>query len=391
MQLSVADTSLPGTGRVGLYTNGGIAGSRYYQLWMQPQGDYVSGNPQGDTVTGNFVYTRLRLATVDPSVTPQVEDVTTFALNPQIGAGSIVPNATYNSSFVSKNFDDLAKQSNYSWYVDTNLNVVFRAFATVASPWILQSTASGIASYSDIEVNSDLELDVENDLYRNRQIILGAEDTINPPTAIFVGDGNTHSFTIGYPLASVPVIAVNGFPQAVALKGSNNANWYYAIGDPVIEQDSNDIVLENADTLAITYTGLFTTTVIVDNLAEQAARQAIEGGTGIVESVEDYTGKGLSKDAAIQLADQLLARYSIAGRTIIFDTSRNGLAIGQVLSIYLPEHGIWDASFYIQEIEITLRKGIGDTQIWWYKVTASELPKKSSWAKLIGQGLVLPN
>jgi hypothetical protein len=387
--LSVTDTGIPGAGRIGLYNNGGAVGSRYYQSWVQPQGDIVTGTPSGDATTGTSVYTRLRLATTDPSVTPQVEDIATFALSPQIGAGTIVPNIEYDATFTSKNIDDLAKQSNYFWFIDTAMMLTFHAFATIAAPWILQSTTAGLAVYSDIEVNSDLELDVENDLYRTRQIILGAQDTFVPPPETFVGDGNTRSFTLGYPLASAPTITLNGNPQTVALKGLNNANFYYTLNNLVIEQDSVSVVLQDTDVLSIAYTGLFDVTVVVDNLAEQAARKNIEGGTGIIESIVDMTGKGMLKSEAIALANQLIARYAIQGRTLIFDTSRPGLAIGQVLTIFLPEHGIWDGQFYIQSIEITLRKGVGDTQIWWYKVTASELPKKASWAKLIGEGLVL--
>jgi hypothetical protein len=388
--LTMIDTGIAAAGRVGFYNNGGVSGSRYYQLWIQPQGDVVTGAPATDVVTGTFAYTRLRLATTDPSVTPQVEDVTTFALSPQIGAGALIPDITYDNSLVSKDLDDLSKQSNYSWYVDTSQMMVFRAFATVPAPWILQSTAAGLAMYSDIEINSDLELDVENDLYRTRQIIIGAQDTVTPPPANFIGDGSNRSFTLGYPLAAMPTVTLNGITQTLATKGSNNANFYYAINDPVLKQDSLNTVMQKTDVLIVAYSGLFDVTIVLDDLAEQAARRIIEnGGTGIVEAVEDVTGKGVSRAAATTLANGLIARYANAGRTLIFDTSRTGLAIGQVLTIFLPEHGIWDGQFYIQSIEITLRKGTNDTQVWWFKVSASELPKKASWAKLIGQGLIL--
>ena len=112
---------------------------------------------------------------------------------------------------------------------------------------------------------------------------------------------------------------------------------------------------------------------------------------GIVENVEDHSSDNprMSKDAATTLANQLINRYAIAGRTLIFNTSTNGLAIGQMLSIMLPEHGIWDGQFLITQVEVTLQKGVGDTQIWWWKVTVSELPRQASWAKLIASGLGL--
>jgi hypothetical protein len=389
-QLLTYTDGLPlGTGTIGMFNNGGSAGSRYYQLWIQPQGDNVTGTPAGDTVTGQFVYTRLRLATTDPTVTPQVQDISTTALTPQIGAGVTIPSVTYTSAFLNSNFDDLAKQSNYSWYIDQNKTFIFRSSATVAAPWIVQSASAGLVTDVALEVDDTLELDVGNDLYRNRQTIIGAQDTLTT-SALFIGDGSATSFTLGYPLASQPTIYLNGVQQTVGFKGLTGYDWYYAIGDPVIEQDSGGTVLTDVDQLSVpSYVGLFDVTVTVDDTVEQVARAAIEGGTGIVENVEDVTGQGLMKDAATTLANQLLSRYAIAGRTLTFNTSQNGIQLGSTLSIFLPEHGIWDGQFLVTQIEITLQQGVGDTQVWWHKVTASELPRQASWAKLIASGLGL--
>jgi hypothetical protein len=388
--LTYTDGSPLGAGLMGLYNNGGTTGSRYYQLWMSPQGDYVTGTPSGDIVTGQFVYTRLRLATTDPTATPQVEDITTNAFTPDISEGVLIPSVTYNASFISKNFDDLAKQSNYPWYFDKRRKaMVFRSSDSVYAPWILQSSPAGIVSTVDLEVDDNLELDVENDLYRNRQIILGALDT-GTFSETQVGDNSTRTFTLGYPLASAPSISLNGIVDAsVGLKGTTGFDYYYALNDPIIVQDSSLPLLQSTDQLAVTYSGFFATTVVVDDVAQQQARALIEGGTGIVESVEDHTGQNMTLDAATTLATQLLERYAIAGRTLIFDTSRDGLELGMNLSIFLPEHAVWDGQFMITQIEITLQKGLNDTQVYWYKVTASELPKQDSWAKLIASGLGL--
>jgi hypothetical protein len=395
--LQYTDSSPLGAGKMGLFTNGGVTGSRYYQVWMTQIGDYVTGTPSGDIVTSTFVYSRLRLATTDPTETPQVEDITTYAFTPQISAGVTIPSVNYTAASISKNYDDLARQSNFYWYIDTNKALNFRLLQSVPAPWILQSAPAGLVNDVDLLApantsrGNNFELDVSNDLYRNRQIILGAQDTLTPPPAIFAGDGNTRSFTVGYPLYSIPTITLNGITQTVGGKGSTGFAWYWAYNDPVLEQDTSGAVLQATDQLSVTYTGLVDAFIQVDDTAEQIARAAIEGGTGIVEAVEDHSADVPQplKDAAITLAQQLIERYAITGRTLIFDTTRNGLAVGQMLSIYLQEHGIWDGQFLITQIEITLQKGINDTQVWWYKVTASELPRQASWAKLIASGLGL--
>lgn len=381
------DGSLP-AGKMGLLNNGGTA--TFHTLWMQPLGDYVTGTPPLDIVTGTFVYTRQRLSTTQPTETPNVQDITTAGFSPEIGAGTAIPNAQYDSSYVSQTIDDLATASNYSWHINNDKHVVFHGESIFASPWILQSTDQ-VIPVVDLEVDDTLELDVANDLYRNRQTILGAQDTLTA-SATFNGDGSSKTFTLGYPLASQPTILFNGVNQTVGLKGTFNSQWYYAVGDPVIEQDAGGNALLEGDLLSIpNYEGYFITSVTVDDTVAQAKLAAIEGGTGIVENVEDHTNDvpPITVETATVLATQLLARYAIAGRTLIFNTSRNGLDLGQSITIYLPEHGIVDSQFLITQIEITLKKGVNDTQVWWYKVTASELPKQASWAKIIASGLTL--
>jgi hypothetical protein len=244
----------------------------------------------------------------------------------------------------------------------------------------------------DLEVNTDLELDSGNDLYRNRQIILGAQAPTSTQVLSFSGDGNTTTFTLGYPLSAAPLsIVLNGIVQTFGLKGTTGSAYYYALNDAVIQQDTSQTVLQDTDQLVITYIGLFAVTVQVDDTTEQAARAIVEGGSGIVENTEDHTTDNppMLEAQALAYAQSLINRYAIAGRTLIFGTSRNGLALGATLTIFLPEHGIWDGQFLITQIEIKLAKDVQDTQIWWYKVTCSELPRQASWAKLLASGLGL--
>jgi len=381
------DNSPLGAGNPGLYNNGGTVGSRYYQLWMQPLGQYVSGTPFGDIVTAKFVYTRERLATSNSSYTPQVLDLTTVVYDPKIMPGVTVPAISYKNNFISKAHDDLAKQSDYTWHIDDSGNLFFRARQVNPSPWILQS--SSLVPQSDLEVDSNFYVETKADLYRNRQVVLGATDTGNF-SETHVGDSHTRSFTLGYPLAATPsAFTLNGVPQTLAVKGSTGANFYYAIGDSVITQDSSLTLLTSSDTIALTYLGSFPVTVTVDNVAAQQAMAAVQGGTGIVEAVEDRTGQGLNKAAALTLAAQLLARYCINGRTIQFLTARDGLDIGQYLTVFLPEHGIWDGQFQVQNVQITLQTQPGNKVIYWYLVQASQLPNQGSWAKLMASSLLL--
>lgn len=396
------DSSPLGAGKCGLFTNGGTL--RCYQLWITPQGDYVSGNPTYDIVTGKFVYAQQTLTTMVPYATPQVQDISMTAATPEIQNGAVIPNVTYTNTFTNKAFDDLASASgSYTWYITDNKHFIFNDQGTSPAPWILQSSPMGLVPSVDLEIGNDqvnssnnskggnMELDVQNPLYRNRQVILGALTVTSILTETKTGDGSTRTFPVNYPVNVLFSIILNGNVQTVGQKGQSGFQFYWLYNDSNIVQDANQPTVQNGDELIIIYTGLIPANITVDDTTEQARIQAIEGGSGIVEDVEDHSQDNpqLSTAQAIDLANSLLNKYAIDGRQLIFDTSRNGLQLGQTLTIFLPEHGIWNGQFIITEIETHLMKDINDQQIWWYKVTCSELFRVASWAKLLASGLGL--
>jgi hypothetical protein len=292
--------------------------------------------------------------------------------------------------FISKVFDDLAKQSNYAWWIDQNKILNFRHRSAVPAPWILQSTSLGYVV--DLEADSNLQVQIANDLFRNRQNLTGVLN-VGTFTNNFQGDGQTSSFTLQYAVApgSVPSITLNSVVQKVAEKGTTGAQFYYADTgtDPVIAQDANLTKLTSSDRLVVTYTGIFVTTVTVDNTASQTALAAQEGGSGIVEAVEDVSQRNMMYAAAVTYANQLLTRYCLSGRTITFATYKNGLQPGQILSVFLPELGLFDVQMLITAIDITMRTQPGSTIQYQYVVTASELPNIGSWAKLLASSILL--
>jgi hypothetical protein len=367
---------------IGVYSNGGT--NYCTQLWIQPQGDYVTGTPPLDTVTGDYVYTRQRLATTDPSVTPYVLDFTISTANPDINQGTLIPSITYDHTLVSANFDDLAKQSNFSWYIN-NREVIFRLPGAVPSPWVIQSALNGLPSW--IEPDSNLIVtQANNALYRNRQILTNVIGT-GVFSNTFVGDGSSTSFTLSYPIAvgTIPTITLDGVVQTVALKGTTGSQWYYAEGDLVIAQDASGTVITAIDTLVVSpYTGTFTMTVTVDNTTAQATLALAEGASGIVEEVEDVSKLNMYYPAALTYAQQLLARYCLTGRTIVFKTYRNGLDLLQIATVFFPEFNLNDAQLLITEIDVAMQTQPNNTVLYNYIVTATELPNIVSWSKLLG-------
>jgi hypothetical protein len=385
--ITYTDSTPLGAGQVGLYVNGSPA--RYYQFWVQPQGDVLTGTPAGDVVSGMFLYTRARLATTDATVTPQLLDLSTSVFDGNIGPGALIPSVAYVDTFCDKNMDDLCKQSStYGWYIDPNKALMFKDRNVTPAPWIAQS--SNIMPVVDVEADNNLVVDVANDLYRNRQKlknVIGASTFSDS----FQGDSQRRSFTLRYPIApgTTPTISLNGNSQTVGTKGSSGSQWYYAAGDATIAQDTSGTILTNADTLSVNYTGTYTFTEQMDNIAAQTALAAVEGGTGIVESVEDVSQKNMTGTAASRYANQLITRYGVIGRTIVYKTYRNGLSVGQIQPVFIPEENLVNAQMLITQIDIGVQTTAPNTQLYNYIVTASELPNIGSWAKLLASGIPL--
>lgn len=384
--LSYTDSSPLATGFVGLFNNGGATGSRYYYLWIQPQ---------GDDLTNQVVYTKQILSTSDTTVTPQVQDLTVAAFGPQIDAGTLMPSANYAHTFTDKNMDDLARQSNYEWWCDQNSILYFNAREGLPAPWALQSYNLGLTG-SDIEVDNNLQADLSGDQYRNRQVLT---NVINSGvfTDTFVGDGARTSFTLRYPVApgTVPTVVLDSVHQKVGTKGTSGAQWYYADNDPTIAEDSNGPTLTLSDTLSITYTGLFSDTVVVDNTAAQQALALRDNTSGIVEAVEDVSQKKMSYAAAQVYAQALLDRYCVVdstdaptGRTLTVGTQRNGLQVGMLLPTYFPEFNFQDALLLIHEIDVSMQTQPGNTVLYYYLLTLSELPKVKEFPALLAENLL---
>lgn len=359
-------------GKVGVRAGyASVAGTSHYsQLRIQ---NY------GEDCTGQVAYSRLRLSSTDPTQTPQVLGLTVSAHNPDIGNGSLIPQTDYQyKKTVAEAIDDLAKQSDYWWTIDANKHLVFQERQGVPSAWILTDVSGDL-------LLSGLQVENSADLYRNRQYVIGGYDT-----GTFIeqrdGDGTTTSWAMGYPLAASPAITVNGQPMMVGVKGVDTGkDFYYELDSATITQDQSATPLASNQTLSVTYTGKFSVTVMVEDTIEQAAWAAKEGGSGIVEHVIDVSGQALAKAACQQIAQANLDRYKVVGRTLTFATRKHGLGVGQLLSVFVPEHGIVDGLFLINRVQTTLRTATidGVEQLdSVYTIEASEGPYLGTWVKL---------
>jgi len=302
-----------------------------------------------------------------------VEDLFTKYLEPEgleigeVQVGPTIAEMVINYRPVSEALTALAEASNFIWFIDVNKKLYFVERTTVPAPWTVDVT-----DLTATMLKGSVVLDRESYSYRNRQYIRGGRDVTAPQTEIFTGDGLIKSFALSYPLASEPVISVAGAPQTVGIKGIDTAMaFYWSKGDPVIAATAAP---PPAAAVQVDYIGEYDIMVMVEDTAEILARQAIEGGTGIIESIEDEPNL-TSKQAAFDVGLALLEYYGVVGRQFKFTVARRGLQPGQLVTVNYPAYGLnYDDLLIERVITRTL-----PTETMLYEITAIEGPETGDW------------
>jgi hypothetical protein len=329
------------------------------QYW---DGVIATFKPNAASSMPPVAYTRVRLTTTDPTVTPQITDLSLAAHSPQIGKGILITKANYsvlptatttstrnttragNGYLVSAALDDLAKQSNYTWRIDKNKNFVFAARAKTQAPRVVQSSEMLLATVRVTNITNQ---------YRNSQWITSAINTISQ-TDSFYGDGKKRSFTLKYPVYAISSITVDGATQLVGVKGTDTGKqWYYSQGSNTISQDISLFPLLKYQTLTVTYQGQYQISVNEQSSAAISARAALDGTSGIVEAVEN--APELIASAAQNLANARLGEYAVQGKQIQFTTNVPGLAVGQQATVFIPQHAINGMQFLITNMTTTYK------------------------------------
>jgi hypothetical protein len=289
----------------------------------------------------------------------------------EIQNGPTITEAVFNYAKVTDCLNSLAEQSGFWWRIDKDKKLYFVSRTTFEAPWV--------ATKEDMKEGS-ISLKEGNPKYRNVQYVVGGTDITDPITESFVGDGERQTFTVGFTLAKVPIIALNGNLQTVGIRGlESGKDWYWSKVDSNISQDFIGTPLTSSDTLIINYQGQFPIVAIIIDDAQVTNRQTIEGNSGLVEDVED-TSKTTTSESAFELAQAKLDKYGVIGRRLKYLTRRTGLLPGQIQTVNLPDYGLNNSEMLIESIMTTTQGTIT-----WYQITAIEGPEMGSWTQLFYQ------
>lgn len=286
--------------------------------------------------------------------------------------GPIVTEAVFNYSTATKALERLAELAAFEFNIDKNKQVQFFHRATNYNNTIITET-------SDIK---NVKVSPEAEEYRNKQYIRAGMDTTDEQTESKKGDGTAKTFTVGYPVAQVPTITVNGAAQTVGIRGVDEGKqWYWNKGEKEITQDDSGTPLTTAQTLVIKYRGLFNIVVISYDNTEIQRLKDIDGTSGIVESVIDdpYI---TDRQTAFDDAAAKLARYAKEGRRITFETKITGLDPGQLIQVVLPSYGIDD--YFLIESSRATELGTADGRLT-YDISIVDGSATGGWANFFKQ------
>lgn len=287
----------------------------------------------------------------------------------EVQTGPVIKSAIFNYVKVSQAFDALKELSGFTWFIDENKALYFIDRTTNAAPWDLDG-----ATYKPLEGSEHLSSG--NPLYRNRQYIRGGKGVTSEQTETFTGDGNAVAFTLGYPLALEPEVTVaDRAPeaQAVGIKGLDaGKDCYWNKGDATI---IFEVAPENTKLVTVVYKGQYPLIARADNYADIVARQAIEGGTGIVEDIVTEA-QHETDDAMRESAKAKILRYCQAAEKFTYQTRTSGLAPGQLQAITHSPFGFSSHQMLIESISIA-----ADVNSLIYTVNCITGPAMGSWTR----------
>jgi hypothetical protein len=322
------------------------------------------------------------MTSTSPVVTPQLTDITTSVRDASIQNGVFLPTTSYSvlngsTNTIAQDLDDLAKQSNYSWRI-FNKQLVFQARNAQLSPWIL--TGNDIILPQG-QTQRQVQVDNVNNLYRNSAWILGGTDTVGV-TQPFTADGIAQSWTMDLPIEALASVTVDGQTATFGIQGVDTGKqFYYTINNNTVTQDLTQPPFLNGQVLVFSYNAITNVVVNSQNTAEIAARALLEGTSGMVEVAE--TAQGLNNAAATQFAQSRLVQYALNGQTLQFTTLRSGLIVGQLLTAFLPQHGIADQDYIVSDCQTvwkTLKVNGITTMQPFYQVQATSGPLVPQWS-----------
>ena len=287
--------------------------------------------------------------------------------------GRIIIETRANFVSTEQLISSVAEKVNFWWKIDSNKMLSFKARDSNPADWEL--TPSDIRETPTVKTG--------NPLYRNQQIVKGPVGITGEQTDIVRGDGDTKAFPVSFPIAKEPTIEVSlaggaWTGKTVEKKGNAGAEWYWEPESDIITQDNTGTRLTSADRVRCTFIGQFKLVALTYDSQLISKQADIDGTSGIVEDAIDV-GNVEGSEAAIEIGNAKIAKYGVDSKQLSFQTMRNGLQAGQLITVNdLAGTGIDDG----EKLLITGVTKFDEQGLIFNSVQAVKGPKHRTWEEL---------
>lgn len=259
----------------------------------------------------------------------------------------------YTGNFISINcpyiycsvvFDELASLINWQWKIGPDKKFYFDDRTVNRGP--------ALTEFSNYLAES---LIIKDDMshYRNRQIVrnVSAITEILTETANPIPNNNRSYYT-RFPINSKPRIFITVFendppdedeidPKYIGINEiSEGMKWYWSKNTNSITQDEDEEFVTSKK-VVLKYIGQYNIDIVKENSDAILARQAIEGGSGLYEDIED----GSNIDSLLsgeQKAYSLLKQYCRNARKVNVSSYNHKWESGQLCPVDLRTYEIDD-------------------------------------------------
>lgn len=286
--------------------------------------------------------------------------------------------ATINFNHIScrQAFENLAKVTGYTWWVDYEKDVHFVPISSggTGAPEKFTDAASG--NHEQMTISYDLS-QVRNDI-----TVIGGTQESAQYTQVILGDGNAREWVLIYPvftMVSVELSLGGGAyaAQTVGVDPKDDETLFFAMYSSdrgSVRLSSGSTTLGATDKLRVKFTYPLNVLTEVKSASSIAAMKALEGGDGIHSyTINDSTivSNAQAQQRALKELDAF-ANPTLIGKVITRTgilTAGSYFAPGQLLTINSPAYGInIDTPYMIQSVVTTLNES-GSSIEYRYEIT----------------------
>jgi hypothetical protein len=285
----------------------------------------------------------------------------------QVASAPIIPKLEIRYVSVVQAMETICQRTNRIWRIDPDRKLYYIPNTLFRVPWILHEA---------ITEPDSITVHYNNPDYRNVQYIRDTQGNTGLRTEYHRGDGQSQSFTLGYPVAAGPsagsygsdspiriFINRNGagwVEETISQKGAlEDTEWRFAINDAILVQKPAETALTSDDILRVDYYGTYKTVTTAVNFYEINLRKSREGvGTGIVEDVQRDQFTTEVDDSYWTAAKMVDYWGKTDARAVEFKTTREGLQAGALIDTRLPEFNITQKDFLIESLSIDDLDGV---------------------------------